>query len=298
MPVAKPPSTAIRPSASCAAVQVGDALTRAEARAIRNWAMALPGIGRALYERRDPLRDELQAGLRLLTYFEGEHEQTADGQPVPWDEPLSPTMAAFARGESNAIDVDQLLPNETMALLEYAKVFTGGDPAQIDAEVNQLADAGERALQAAREAPDNQSDTQGTDMPDASDSAQEPPQSLAGEVRRGAAAMDPQRLRAELAGLSAPQRAAYLQAIFGDGIVEQKPRPESAISPTVTLPPKPAPAAVGTKRTGPVPPSELKRAMAGMSATQRRAYLAEQFGTGYTRRPTPDDSGEPPPPLP
>jgi hypothetical protein len=255
-------------------LRFADGMTRVEAAAFRQWAMAIPALRRAMVDR-GGWRDEAQAVLRLTTYFEAEHPQTAAGEPEPWTEPLSPAMRTFALRDRHDLPADELLPEELETLLEYASVRNdpgdaeGPRAATVRAEVDQIIAAAERALAA----------------------APAPSQEQGESEMQAKAPMDPQLLAAELEGLGPWQKAAYFEEKFGAPTVEKPPAPASVIAPPVMIA-APHPASAKQARA-PVDPATLRAELKGLSPADRRAALDARFGSGVVERSAPTES--PPP---
>lgn len=285
----------VRPAAAAAGHQLpspeyGDGMTRATARAMRQQALRIPEMRAAL---RAP---EGQAFLRMVSYFEGEHPQTAAGSPAPWpgSETLSPTMTAFALRQTNAIDPAALLPHEVESLVHYARVrddpsdFAGERAAAVRSEVDGLIAAAEAAAETAPMF------------------AEPPAASAAGAQQEITRAMPdghkltlpihPRVLREELEGLSAIQRNLRLKELFGEPVVGTPPAPESALRPPVPMPPRPKPAAAGPQPT--MAPARLRESLKGLTGADRAAKLAELFNLPQASPPRPEgvvvigDSGD------
>lgn len=267
--------------------EFGDGMTRATAREMRMAAQRIPEIRRALLDR-GGLQNEAQAFLRVLTYFESAHPQTAAGAPAPWpaSETLSPTMAAFARRDTNALDPAAMLPGELEAMTVYAQArndpadFEGAAGEQVRAEVEQLIGAAEKAAETTPMF-DTGSTTgmEGTTMTDQATQT-------AARDRRDALLADP----AFEARYHSPHRnireraiAEMQKAIAGD---QQNPAPppraESVARNLVTREMLARP----TQQARAAPkyhPDAVREALKGLSPSQRQTKLAQMYpGSGVT----------------
>ena len=115
-----------------------DGLTRAEAKALYEWGLRVPGLVKALGNQAHADHGAIAAFRDLVNYFQFDHPQIAD-KPAPWGGDLSPAMAGFLFGTRDKIDVAELTPEEAAGVLAYSETQPAYQAAAADGTAPQHA---------------------------------------------------------------------------------------------------------------------------------------------------------------
>ena len=98
-------------------LEYADGLTRTDAMALQAWAGRIPAVRAALGNLAHPDNGAVRAFAALTQHFAAVHPQADNGEPAPWNEPLSVGMRAVLNGQD--IPGELLPPGEAQALLAY-----------------------------------------------------------------------------------------------------------------------------------------------------------------------------------
>ena len=221
-------------------LRYADGLTRAEAKALYQWGLRVPGLVRALEDLSHADHGAVTAFRDLVNYFQFDHPQIGHN-PAEWSgPPLSAARRGFLFGTRPSIDASELDPGEAAGFLAYAETqpeyqaaFLDGDSPQhaaISAEIEAL---NARAAEALTATPAEEA-AAAPAPPETPEQNMAQPSERIGEINRllgdtKMSAPDRAILRDELAGLLEDHRPGQL-------LPPPAPAPGARPETTVTAP--------------------------------------------------------------